>query len=80
MASGGRSLLPAGVIGVRGDFSAGDAVTLIDPAGREIARGLARYATRDAAKLAGAATKDITEILGFHGGDELVHRDDLEVI
>ena len=80
LASGGRSLLPAGVLGVRGDFSAGDAVTLIDPAGREIARGLARYATRDAAKLAGAATKDIIESLGFHGGDELVHRDDLVVI
>jgi len=72
--------LPAGIVGVRGDFSAGDAITLIDPSGREIARGLARYATRDVAKLAGAATKDITEILGFHGGDEVVHRDDLVVL
>ncbi len=80
LASGGKSLLPAGVVGVRGDFSAGDAVTLVDPAGREVARGLARYATRDAAKLAGAATKDIAEILGFHGGDEIVHRDDLVIL
>lgn len=80
LSSGGRSLLPAGIVGVRGDFSAGDAVTLVDPGGREIARGLARYATRDVAKLAGAATKDIAEILGFHGGDEIVHRDDLVVL
>ena len=80
LSSGGRSLLPAGIVGVRGDFSAGDAITLIDPSGREIARGLARYATRDVAKLAGAATKDIAEILGFHGGDEVVHRDDLVVL
>jgi glutamate 5-kinase len=80
LSSGGRSLLPAGIVGVRGDFSAGDAVTLVDPTGKEIARGLARYATRDVAKLAGAATKDIAEILGFHGGDEVVHRDDLVVV
>ena len=80
LSSGGRSLLSAGIVGVRGDFSAGDAITLIDPSGREIARGLARYATRDVAKLAGAATKDIVEILGFHGGDEVVHRDDLVVL
>jgi glutamate 5-kinase len=80
LSSGGRSLLPAGIVGVRGDFSAGDAVTLVDPNGREVARGLARYATRDVAKLAGAPTKDIAEILGFHGGDEVVHRDDLVVL
>lgn len=78
--SGGRSLLPAGVIGVRGDFAPGDAVTLCDAGGVEIARGLARYATRDVARLAGARTKDITAILGFHGGDEIVHRDDLVVL
>ncbi len=80
LASGGKSLLPAGLMGVRGDFSVGDAVTLVDPEGREVARGLTRYATRDAAKLAGAATKDIAELLGFHGGDEVVHRDDLVVL
>jgi glutamate 5-kinase len=80
LASGGKSLLPAGVVGVRGEFSVGDAVTLVDPTGREIARGLARDATRDVAKLAGAATKDISEILGFHGGDEIVHRDDLVIL
>jgi len=74
---GGRSLLPAGVIGVRGDFSPGDSVVIADASGKELARGLARYGTRDAARLAGIATKDIASILGFHGGDEIVHRDDL---
>jgi glutamate 5-kinase len=78
--SGGRSLLPAGIVGVRGDFAAGDAVVLCDPAGKEIARGLVRYATRDVARLAGANTRDIAGILGFHGGDEIVHRDDLVVL
>ena len=78
--TGGKSLLPKGVIGVRGDFEPGDAVTLCDAAGVEIARGLVRYATRDAARLCGASTKEISTILGFHGGDEIVHRDDLVVL
>jgi glutamate 5-kinase len=77
---GRRSLLPAGILGVRGDFSAGDAVTLVDPQGVELARGLSRYATRDVARIAGASTREIGSILGFHGGDEIVHRDDLVVV
>ena len=76
---GGRSLLPAGVLGVRGDFAPGDAVVLADVTGKEIARGLARYATRDVARLAGIATKEIAGVLGYHGGDEIVHRDDLVI-
>jgi glutamate 5-kinase len=76
---GGRSLLPAGVLGVRGDFTPGDAIVLADTSGKELARGLARYATRDVARLAGIATKEIAGVLGYHGGDEIVHRDDLVI-
>jgi glutamate 5-kinase len=75
--AGGRSLLPAGIVGVRGDFSPGDSVVLAAVAGEALARGLARPGTRDVARLAGIATKDIASVLGFHGGDEIVHRDDL---
>ncbi|MGF1467904.1 MAG: glutamate 5-kinase [Sandaracinaceae bacterium] len=74
---GDRSLLPAGVVGVRGAFGPGDAVILRDSRGFEVGRGLARYGTEDAAKLAGARSEDIHVRLGYHGGDELVHRDDL---
>ncbi|MGE0789568.1 MAG: glutamate 5-kinase [Sandaracinaceae bacterium] len=77
--AGGRSLLPAGILGVRGDFGPGDPVVLRDARGIEIGRGLCRYAVSDAAKLAGAKTTEIEERLGFHGGDEVVHRDDLVV-
>jgi len=76
----GRSLLPAGVLGVRGQFEPGDAVAVVGPDGSEVARGLARYGTRDAALLAGARTAEIEERLGHHGGDELVHRDDMVVL
>ena len=75
--SGGRSLLPAGVTGARGDFEAGDAVQIVGPDGTELGKGLARYGLRDVARLAGAQTKDIEARIGRTGGDEIVHRDDL---
>ncbi len=76
---GGRSLLPAGIAGVRGHFSPGDLVVLRDAAGREIGRGLTRYGTEAVARLAGARTQEIGARLGWHGPDEVVHRDDLVV-
>ncbi|MCZ7687513.1 MAG: hypothetical protein M5U28_55755 [Sandaracinaceae bacterium] len=77
---GRRSLLPAGIVGVRGHFSPGDLVILRDLRGAEIGRGLTRYGTEDVAKLAGARTAEIEERLGYHGPDEVVHRDDLVVM
>lgn len=77
---GRRSLLPAGIVGVRGHFSPGDLVILRDLRGAEIGRGLTRYGTEDVAKLAGARTADIEDRLGYHGPDEVVHRDDLVVM
>jgi glutamate 5-kinase len=79
VAEGKRSLLPAGVVGVRGDFEPGDAVRIVGPDGAEVARGLARYGTRDVSRLAGARTADIEGRIGRHAGDEIVHRDDLVV-
>jgi glutamate 5-kinase len=77
---GGRaSLLPKGVVGVRGDFEVGDAVRIVDPEGREIARGLARYGVHDAARLAGASSREIQARIGQHAGDVLVHKDELVV-
>ncbi|MEZ4257269.1 MAG: glutamate 5-kinase [Polyangiales bacterium] len=76
--SGGKSsLLPAGVLGVRGRFAQGDAVSIVGPDGKEIARGLTRYATEDVATLAGAKRGEIASRLGHDGSDVVVHRDDL---
>ncbi|MDH5493267.1 MAG: glutamate 5-kinase [Myxococcales bacterium] len=77
---GKRSLLPAGLMGVRGEFEAGEAVRIVGPQGEEIARGLARYGTLDVARLCGARTAQIPARIGRYGGDEIVHRDDLVVI
>ncbi|MBM3581953.1 MAG: glutamate 5-kinase, partial [Alphaproteobacteria bacterium] len=73
----GKSLLPAGVIRVDGDFQRGDAVRVLDPTGGEIARGLAAYAADESRRIAGHKSGEIESILGYRGRDEMIHRDDL---
>jgi len=76
----GSSLLPAGVRAVSGVFSRGDPVSIRDPAGKEIARGLSAYDSADAARIAGHRSAEIEAILGWRGRDEMVHRDDLVLL
>jgi glutamate 5-kinase len=73
----GRSVLPVGVLGVRGEFGPGDAVTLVAPDGREIGRGLARLGATDAAAIAGKRSEELTSSRGSDGDLVVVHRDDL---
>ena len=80
LAQGKSSLLPAGVLGVRGDFDEGDAIAIVGPDGKEIARGLSQYAVADVSRLVGAKTAEIAVRLGRTGPDEIVHRDDLVVL
>jgi glutamate 5-kinase len=77
---GDKSLLSRGVVGVRGDFEAGDPVSIVGPDGTELARGLARYDTRDVSRLAGAQSREIEARLGRAGTAEIVHADDLVVL
>jgi glutamate 5-kinase len=72
----GKSLLPAGVRRIEGEFCRGDAVVIRGPDG-EVARGLTAYDAEDAAKIIGKSSSDILLILGFAGRVEMVHRDDL---
>ena len=74
------SLLPAGVLGVRGDFNPGDPISIQSIDGREIARGLARYGSLDVARIAGLKASEIAAVLGHYAGDAVVHRDDLVVL
>jgi glutamate 5-kinase len=73
----GRSLLPAGVTRVEGRFQRGDAVLVLDEAGREIARGLTAYSSEDARVIIGHKSGDIEDLLGYRGREELIHRDDM---
>ena len=73
----GKSLLPAGVSEIRGQFERGDAVKLASPDGNEIGRGITAYSAQDARLIMGNKTSEIECILGYRGRDEIIHRDDL---
>ncbi|MBV8918045.1 glutamate 5-kinase [Bradyrhizobium sp.] len=73
----GRSLLPAGVIRVDGQFARGDAVVVRGPDTDEIGRGLVAYDAEDAEKIRGRSSPDVMMILGISGRSEMIHRDDL---
>ncbi|HUF71680.1 MAG TPA: glutamate 5-kinase [Gammaproteobacteria bacterium] len=73
----GRSLLPAGVVAVEGEFGRGDSVSVVNGEGREVARGLVAYSCDEAAAIAGKRSADIAEVLGYRGRNEMIHRDDL---
>jgi glutamate 5-kinase len=73
----GKSLLPAGVIRVDGQFSRGDAVVIRGPDTAEVGRGIVAYDAEDAVKIKGRSSADIPSILGFSGRIEMVHRDDM---
>lgn len=75
--SSGKSLLPAGVRRVEGDFDRGDAVIIRALDGRELGRGLIAYAYADAIRIIGKKSSEIADILGFEGRDTLIHRDDM---
>jgi glutamate 5-kinase len=68
-----KSLLPAGVTAVEGDFQAGDPVELVDPAGTAVARGLVGYDAVELPALLGRSTREL-------GLREVVHRDDLVLL
>jgi glutamate 5-kinase len=75
----GKSLLPAGVSAVEGRFERGDAVTVCNGEGQELARGLVAYSAEDARRIIGHKSREIEAILGYLGREELIHRDDLVV-
>lgn len=76
----GRSLLPAGVVGVTGRFERGDLVVVTNKEGVEIARGLTAYSIENAKKIIGKQSDEIEAILGYSGRSELIHRDNMVVL
>ncbi|MBE0568592.1 MAG: glutamate 5-kinase [Deltaproteobacteria bacterium] len=77
---GGKSLLPAGVTGVRGRFFPGDAVSIADRRGRVFARGIARWSAEQVDRGKGMRSAEIRTLLGQETPAEVVHRDDLTIL
>ncbi|HRO31953.1 MAG TPA: glutamate 5-kinase [Brevundimonas sp.] len=75
--TGGKSLLPSGVIEIRGAFDKGDCVRLTGPDGASLGVGLAAYPAEDMARIRGRRSDEIEAILGYRGPAAVVHRDDM---
>ncbi len=74
-----KSLLPAGIVKVEGDFARGDVVAIQGPDGKIIARGLSNYSAADMGRVRGKKTPQVRELLAEAAYDEAVHRDNLVV-
>lgn len=75
----GKSLLPSGVVQVRGQFEEGDTVNLADEAGAIFGMGITNYRTEDIEKIRGLQTSAIADRLGVRGYDEIIHRDNMVI-
>jgi glutamate 5-kinase len=80
IAQKGKSLLPSGVVKVRGAFDRGDPVSCLGPRGKEFARGLVNYSATELEKIKGLKTQQIETALGYKYSDEIIHRDDLVLL
>ena len=75
--SNGKSLLPAGVKKINGNFEKGDHILVKDQNNIECARGLASFSSKEIEKIKGTHTSKIKNILGYSSREEVIHKDDL---
>ena len=80
LVNGNKSLLPAGVLDTQGDFERGAVVLVEAPDRRRIACGISGYNSRDILKIRRLRSDRIGQTLGYHYGDEVIHRDNLVLL
>lgn len=73
----GKSLLPIGVVEVRGEFVRGDVIACLDIDGVEVARGMTNYSSAEVRLIARRPSSEIDSILGYISEQELIHRDNI---
>ena len=78
--SKGVSLLAAGIRRVVGGFERGDIIYIMDPGGERIACGIANYSSGDVERIRGMRSDRIIDTLGYHYGQEVVHRNNLTLL
>ena len=79
LCKGGKSLLPAGITQVEGEFLASDAVRICDRDGKEMGRGLVNYSSGEIAQIKGHHSDEIAAILGYIDAETVIHRDNLVI-
>ena len=80
LAQAGRSLLPAGIVGVEGDFQRGDTVAIVNLEEHELARGIVAYASQDLRHIIGCHSDEIEERIGYTYGSTVVHRNHMTLL
>ena len=72
-----KSLLPTGVVEIKGCFNRGDVISILSIQNVKVGIGVIAYDSKESKKIIGKNSKDIKDILGYEGRDELIHKDDL---
>lgn len=75
----GKSLLPGGIIEVKGEFDRGDLVGIINQENQEIGKGIVNYSLQEVRKIKGHHSREIFDILGFVNQEEVIHRDNMVI-
>lgn len=75
-----RSLLPAGIENIEGEFQRGDIVSIIGPQRNQVGCGIANYSSEDTTRIKGSSSGMIQDILGYYYGEEVVHRSNLVLL
>lgn len=76
LVSGGKSLLPAGVVAVRGAFESGATVELVDEGGLVCARGMSAMSSSQIDSNKGRRSSELQD----DSVREVIHRDDLVIL
>jgi glutamate 5-kinase len=77
---GGKSLLPAGIVAVAGDFRKGDAVAICDRRNQVFARGISGWSNEQVEIARGRRSAEVAKLIGEGVPLEVVHRDNLTIL
>lgn len=75
-----KSLLAVGIVDVKGDFKAGEIISIYDENGLEFARAVVNYNSDECKKIMGAHSDEIEQILGYKLDDDVVIKDNLVLL
>ena len=67
----------SGVKKINGSFEKGDHIIIVDQNNIECGRGLVSFSSFEIEKIKGSHSREIKNILGYSGREEVVHKDDL---
>ena len=75
-----RSLLPPGIMEASGGFQRGDTVYVLGSGGARLACGITNYSAEDVERIKGQHSDRIWELLGYHFGQEVIHRNNMVLL